>query len=118
MSEPSSADAPLTPEARALIGRARRSFLLSIGILILGLLAVGGAIVYKSTQGSTSAVPSSSAADYSLAAIKVPSGADVVSAVAADGKLTVTLRNGSATSIRIFDGRTGEMIREVPVTGE
>jgi len=111
-------DAPPTPEARALIARARRSFLLSIGLLLVGLLAVGAAIVYKSTGLSTSATPAASGADYALAAVKVPAGAEVVSAVAADGRLTVTFRNGSTTSIRIFDGRTGEMIREVPVTSE
>jgi hypothetical protein len=109
-------DAPLTPEARALIARARRSFLFSIGLLFLGLLAVGGVIVYKSTGVTGPAAQPG--ADYSLAAVKVPAGAEVVSAVAADGKLTLTLRSGSATSIRIFDGRTGDMIREVPVTGE
>ena len=116
MTDPNSGEAQLTPEARALIGRARRSFLFSIGLLIVGLLAVGGAIVYKSTQ-SNGTVPQSGA-DYSLAAVKVPSGAEVISAVAADGRISVTYRNGTSTSIRIFDGRTGEMIREVPVVGE
>ncbi len=82
----------------------------------MGLLAVGGAIVYKSTQGGSA--PAASGADYSLAAVKVPSGAEVISAVAADGRISVTYKNGSTTSIRIFDGRTGEIIREVPVLGE
>ena len=68
MSDPNSGEAPLTPEARALIARARRSFLFSIGLLLLGLLAVGGAIVYKSTQGGSSAP---SGADYVIAALKI-----------------------------------------------
>jgi len=109
-------EAPLTPEARALIGRARRSFLFSIGLLIVGLLAVGGAIVYKSTQGGTA--PASSGADYAIAAMKIPKDATVISAVAADGKLTVTYKAGLMTSVRIFDGKTGEMIREIPVLSE
>lgn len=106
----------MSPEARALIGRARRSFLFSIGLLMVGLLAVGGVIVYKSTQSSGSAAPSG--ADYALAAVKVPSGAQVISAVAAGGQVSVTYKNGATTSIRIFDGRTGNMIREVPVLSE
>jgi len=106
----------LTPEARALIARARRSFLFSIGLLIVGLLAVGGVIVYKSTQSSGSAAPVG--ADYALAAVKVPAGAQVISAVAAGGQLSVTYKNGATTSIRIFDGRSGEMVREVPVLNE
>ena len=117
MSDPNSGDAPLTPEARALIARARRSFLFSIGLLLLGLLAVGGAIVYKSTQGSSSTAPVSGG-EYALAAVKVPSGAQVISAVASGGQVSVTYKNGATTSIRIFDGKTGELVREVPVIGE
>ena len=116
MSDPNSGEAPLTPEARALIARARRSFLFSIGLLLLGLLAVGGVIVYKSTQ--TTATAPTTGADYALAAVKVPAGAEVVSAVAADGKISVTFKNGSTTSLRIFDGKTGAMLREVPILGE
>jgi len=116
MSDPNSGDAPLTPEARALIARARRSFLFSIGLLLLGLLAVGGAIVYKSTQGSGTAPVSGG--EYALAAVKVPSGAQVISAVASGGQVSVTYKNGATTSIRIFDGKTGELVREVPVIGE
>ena len=106
----------MTPEARALIARARRSFLFSIGLLIVGLLAVGGVIVYKSTQSAPSAAPAG--ADYALASVKVPAGAQVISAVAAGGQISVTYKNGATTSIRIFDGRTGEMVREVPVLNE
>jgi hypothetical protein len=115
MSDPNSGDAPLTPEARALIARARRSFLFSIGLLLIGLLAVGGAIVYKSTQGGPAAP---SGADYVIAALKIPRDATVISAVAADGKLTVTFKTGLMTTVRIFDGKTGEMIREIPVVSE
>ncbi|MEO8758361.1 MAG: DUF6476 family protein [Devosia sp.] len=115
MSDPQTKDSDLTPEARAIIGRARRSFLFSIGLLFVGLIAVAGVLVYKSTQSSP-AVPSG--AQYSLAAVKVPSGAEIISATAADGRLTVTYRSGQATSIRIFDGRTGEIVREIPVVSE
>ena len=117
MSDPNSGEAPLSPEARALIGRARRSFLFSIGLLLVGLLAVGGVIVYKSTQSSGTA-PATSGADYALAAGKIPTGAQVISAVAADGRISITYKNGSTTSIRIIDGKTGELVREVPVIGE
>ena len=115
MSDPNSGE--LTPEARALIGRARRSFLFSIGLLIVGVLAIGGVIVYKSMQ-TTGGTPASSATDYSLAQVNGPAGAEVLSATAAGGTLTVTFRNGQTTSIRIFDGRSGEMLREVPVVSE
>ena len=103
------------------MARARQSFLVSIGILIVGLIAIGGVIVYKSMQqsgGSTPAPVITSGTDYALAAVKIPNGAQVISAVAADGKVTVSYKAGAATSIRIYDGKTGEMIREVPVVSE
>jgi hypothetical protein len=104
----------LTPEARAIISRARRSFRFSIGLLIVGFIAIGGALVYRATQGQ----PASTGADYVIAALNVPAGAEIVSAVAADGKVTVTYRIGAMTSVRIFDGRSGEMIREIPIVSE
>jgi hypothetical protein len=42
----------------------------------------------------------------------------VVSAVAADGRVTVTYKLGPMTSVRIFDGKSGELIREIPVVSE
>ena len=48
----------------------------------------------------------------------MPAGAEIVSAVAADGQLTVTYKVGAMTSVRIFDGKTGEMIREIPIVSE
>jgi len=84
----------------------------------VGLIAVGIAIVYKSSEGAPAVPQASASAAYALGAVKVPAGSTVVSATAAGGLVTVTLRNGDTTSIRIFDGQTGEMIREVPVTSE
>ena len=81
----------------------------------MGFIAVAGALVYKSTQSSPAAP---SGADYSLASVKIPGGAEIISATAADGQLTVTYRSGQATSVRIFDGKTGEIVREIPVTTE
>ena len=107
----------LTPEARAILARARKSFLFSIGLLIVGVLAVGGALIFRSsTIGGGGG--SSTGADYIIASLKIPSGAEVVSAVAADGKVTLTYRAGLMTSVRIFDGKTGEMIREIPIVSE
>jgi hypothetical protein len=107
----------LTPEARAIIARARKSFLFSIGLLIVGFLAIGGALIFRSVNMGSGG-GTSTGADYVIASLKLPSGAEVVSAVAADGKVTLTYKAGLMTSVRIFDGRTGEMIREIPVVSE
>ncbi len=104
----------LSPDTKALIGRARRSFLISIGLLLVGFMAIGGVLVYRASQGGGSP----SGADYIIASLKIPAGAEVISAVAAGGQLTVTYKAGPMTSVRIFDGKTGEMIREIPVVSE
>ena len=97
------------------MARARKSFLVSMSLLVLGFLAIGGALIYRSaTAGSTAG----SAAEYVIAALKIPGGAEVVSAVAADGKVTLTYKVGLMTSVRIFDGKSGEMIREIPIVSE
>jgi hypothetical protein len=117
MSDPQETDekkAPeLTPAALAVLTRARKSFFISIGLLLLGLMAIGGAVVYRTSQNNNAAT-----GDYVIAALNIPAGAEVVSAVAADGRVTVTYRLGAMTSVRIFDGKSGEMIREIPVVSE
>ena len=40
------------------------------------------------------------------------------STFAADGKVTLTYKAGLMTSVRIFDGKSGEMLREIPVLSE
>lgn len=83
--------------------------------MVLGLIALGGAVVYRVSQSSSPAQP---AGEYVIAALNVPDGAEIVSAVAADGKVTLTYRLGSMTSVRIFDGKTGALLREIPVVSE
>jgi hypothetical protein len=106
----------LTPEALAVIGRARRSFAFSIGLLVVGFMVIGGALVYRASRDS--GTPADAGAAYAAAAVKVPAGATVVSAIASGGQISVTYRNGSATSLRIFDGKTGAILREVPIVSE
>ena len=114
MSDPAKETPELSPEARTIIGRARKSFLFSIGLLLIGFLAVAGALIFRTGGGNTSP----SGGDYVIASMSIPAGAEIISAVAADGRLTVTYRAGPMTSVRIFDGKTGELLREIPVLSE
>lgn len=106
----------MTPEAAAIIARARKSFIFTIGLLIVGFIVIGGALVYRATRDSGSA-PADAAA-YTAAAVRIPAGATIVSMVAVGGDISVTYKNGSATSLRIFDGKTGAILREIPVVNE
>ena len=96
-----------------MLNRARKSFMVSIGLLVVGLIAIGGALVYRASQSA-----STPGGDYVIASMKIPLGGEVISAVAAGGQLTLTYRLGAMTSVRIFDGKTGEMVREIPVVSE
>jgi len=87
--------------------------MVSMGILVVGLIAVGVAVVYRSSQSTPKA-----GGDYVIAALKIPQGGEVVSAVAAGGQVTLTYKLGAMTSVRIFDGKTGELVREIPVVSE
>jgi hypothetical protein len=119
MSSPDPDQNTLTPEAAAVLARVRRSFAISIGLLMIGVLVVAGAFIYRATREDRNAPAAAATGDsYVAASVKVPAGAEVVSAVAAGGQISVTYRNGSAVSLRIFDGKTGAIIREVPVVSE
>ncbi|MDB5542065.1 MAG: hypothetical protein JWQ89_3792 [Devosia sp.] len=96
-----------------MLSRARKSFLVSIGLLFVGLIAVGAAIVYRASQSE-----GKGGGDYVIASLQIPAGGEVISAVAADGRVTVTYKLGAMTSVRIFDGKSGGMIREIPVVSE
>ena len=88
--------------------------MITMGLLVLGFFAIGGALIYRSANSGGG----SAGAEYVIASLKIPPGAEVVSAVAADGKVTLTYKSGLMTSVRIFDGKSGEMIREIPVVSE
>jgi hypothetical protein len=106
-------DAPLSPEAQKLLKRARRGFGVSVGILLLGFIAIGGALVYRATRDTGG--PSQT---YAVEQVALPVGAEIVSAVASDGFVTVTYRLGPQTQIRLYDGKTGEMRRQMEIVSE
>lgn len=77
-------------------------------ILFAGLIAVAAALVYRLNRDAEPA-------DV-MSEIALPAGAEMLSAVLADGNLTVTYRLGEETIIRIVDAATGETENEIRVT--
>ncbi len=106
-------DSEIPPEAAQIITRARRSFGISIAILICGFIAIGGALVYRATRDSGDA-----ADRYVLEAVMLPAGASVVSVSVGDGLVTVTYRLGEAIEVRIVDGRSGETVDRFGIVSE
>src|SRR5690606_14352083 len=99
------ADEPLSPEALAMFSKARRSFGISIGILLLGFMAIGFALVYRVMRDA----PPPAVAE----SVMLPAGAEVVSAVLNEGAIQVTYRLDGATHLMLFDQASGEMTRQV-----
>jgi len=114
MSSPDPVEAePLSPEALALMARARRSFMVSMGVLLVGFMVIAGLLVYRSAQSG-----SSSGGGYGAAALVLPAGAELLSASATDGQVTLTVRREGGTFVRIHDGQTGVLIAEIQVVSQ
>jgi hypothetical protein len=99
---------PLSPEAHAMLGKARRSFGISIGILLLGFMAIGFALVYRVMRDA----PPPAVAET----VTIPAGAEIVSALVADGAINITYRLDGATTLALFDQATGEPTRSVEIS--
>jgi hypothetical protein len=100
-------DKPLSPDALVALGKARRSFGISIGILLLGFMAIGFALVYRSMRDAPPPA--------TVESVTIPAGAEVVSALFSDGAINVTYRVGDATVLAVFDQETGELLRDVAI---
>jgi hypothetical protein len=98
-------DEPLSPEALAMFSKARRSFGISIGILLLGFMAIGIALVYRVMRDA----PPPAVAE----SVTLPAGAEVVSALVSEGAINVTYTVNGVTTLALFDQESGEMTRSV-----
>ena len=91
----------LSPEAQAAFRKARRSFAVSMGILLAGFMAIGLALVYRLTRDAPLAEP------VLAAELSLPAGAQVVSALLSEGSVNVTYTSNGETVLALFDPETG-----------
>ncbi len=90
-----------------MLGKARRSFGISIGILLLGFMAIGFALVYRAMRD---APPPATAQ-----AVTLPEGAVVVSATVSEGAIVVTYTLNGVTTLSLFNQQTGELTRSLAI---
>ncbi len=102
----------MTPEAAAVIARARRSFGVSIAVLLVGLIAVVGALVYRTMNDS------GSQDRIALETVTLPAGSSVVSVSSENGAVTLAYRNGGKTFVRLLDARTGDIIGQFEIVSD
>lgn len=91
------------------MAKARRSFAFSIGILLLGFMAIAFALVYRVLRDRP--------APTIAAEVSLPAGAEVISALLSDGQINVTYVVDGVTRLALFDQGSGEKTREL-VLGE
>ena len=82
-------------------------------VLLLGFIAIGGALVYRAMRDDDAPE-----ARYGLEAVSLPAGAAVISAGAAEGLVTVTYTLNGTTHVLIVDGRSGETVNTFAVVSE
>jgi hypothetical protein len=86
----------LDPAQARIVQRLRRMMLFSSLLMGGGILAVFGVIGYRISMGAEkAAVPES--------IVTLPKGSRIVSTSVADGRIVVTVENGDATELHLFD---------------
>jgi len=111
--EPGDKPEAISPDAAAVIARARRSFAFSIGLLVIGFLVVALALVYRSSKGNENP-----GVEYAAGVLVIPGGSTVISAVPTDGLIAVTYDLNGKTHLRLINGTTGAIVRDIDFVTE
>ena len=96
-----------------MMAKVRRRAAISMIIMLIGFMAIVLVVVYRLVLSGGDA-----AEQFQAASIALPAGAQVISAQAEGGLITVTYAAGDEQAIRIFNGETGEMVREIAIVVE
>lgn len=99
-----------TPEAEAVINRARRAALRGIMVLIIGVATVLGVVVYKVSVKRDAKI------DVPSATVSVPAGAQILQTDLGVSRVTVRFELEGKTYIKVLSLKTGETLREVIIT--
>lgn len=96
-----------------MLAKARRRAGWSMLVMMAGFMTIVLAVVYRLATMSPDTDDR-----FALQAIALPEGARIVSTQLQDALVTVTYLAGDTQAIRIFDGRTGALVREIAVVAE
>lgn len=80
-----------------------------MGLLLVGFMVIGAVLVYRATRDGGPATR------YGAEQLVIPAGSTVLGTQLADGAIAVTYTTGGAGYIRLFDGRSGALLREIPL---
>ncbi len=92
-------EVPLDPQQEAIVRKLKRMAIFSSGLMIAGVLAIIGVIVYRMSNPA----PAPRAGPVPAITNALPKGARIVSTAVSDGRIVVTLEREGTTEMRVFD---------------
>lgn len=92
-------EVPLDPQQEAIVRKLKRMAIFSSGLMIVGVLAIIGVIVYRLYNPALAP----KAAPLPAITNALPKGSKIVSTAVSDGRVVVTIERDGVTEIRVFD---------------
>lgn len=92
-------EVPLDPQQEAIVRKLKRMAIFSTALMVVGVLAIIGVIVYRLSNPAR--VPK--AAPVPAITNALPKGSRVISTAVSDGRIVVTVERDGVTEMRVFD---------------
>ena len=102
-------DEPLDPQIEAIRKRMMRLLMVSSGIMVIGLMAVLAAIVYKINQSTSALEP----APVAEGQILMPSKAEIIASSLSRDRIMLTLKLADGSRIIRIHKLNGELVSEL-----
>ena len=108
----------LSAEAQETLKKAKRAFGSGLLIMILGLVAVLGVMIYKlnNPDEGTQQIQASSQSDLEIDYIsetRLPSGAQIISASAQANLISITYRLNEQVILRLVNATSGAILQDI-----
>lgn len=97
--EAQTSEVPLDPQQEAIVRKLKRMAIYSTALMVVGVLAIIGVIVYRLSKPA----PLPMAAPVPAVTNALPKGSRVVSTAVSDGRIVVTFERDGITEVRVFD---------------
>jgi uncharacterized integral membrane protein len=103
----------ISPDIEELIARAKKRFIFSISLFLIGITAVIFVVIMRAGEKEKSVEQ-----NYTAGTIVAPSGAEILSAVPSEGMIAITYSLNGKVKLRLINGSTGAIIRDIDFVTE
>ncbi len=108
----------LSPDTLALLERAKKRFIFSMSLLFIGIAAVIFAVVMRSSDNTQKDNTQDLVNKYTAGVLVVPNGAQILSTIPSEGMIAITFEVDKKTTLRLLDGATGAVIKDIDFVSE